>query len=320
MVYRPTARVLTVLELLQSHARMTGPELARRLEVDVRTVRHYVEMLQDLGIPVEAERGRYGAYYLRPGFKLPPLIFTEEEAVVLTLSLLMARVYGLAATAPAFEGALAKVERVLPEAARARVRAVQRTVAFREERANIAPSAALVTALSEAIQAESRVRMRYRSARSDVTERAFDPYGVVLHGGTWYTIGHCHLRRGQRLFRLDRIVHIELSGQTFERPADFDALAAVHHALATVPKQWRFEVWLATTLDDLRWWLSFSYMVFEEADGGVLLRGEIDELHWLAPRLAAFGVPLVVRHPPELRSVLRDFALALARDAERGEP
>jgi predicted DNA-binding transcriptional regulator YafY len=58
MVYRPTARVLTVLELLQSHPRMTGPELAQRLEVDVRTVRHYVEMLQDLGIPVEASSCR----------------------------------------------------------------------------------------------------------------------------------------------------------------------------------------------------------------------------------------------------------------------
>jgi len=59
LVYRPTARVLTVLELLQSHERMTGAELARRLEVNIRTVRNYVQTLMDLGIPVEAERGRY---------------------------------------------------------------------------------------------------------------------------------------------------------------------------------------------------------------------------------------------------------------------
>ena len=54
LVYRPTARVLAVLELLQSHGRMTGGELARRLEVNIRTVRDYIEMLLDLGIPVEA--------------------------------------------------------------------------------------------------------------------------------------------------------------------------------------------------------------------------------------------------------------------------
>src|SRR5579859_7289293 len=130
VVYRPTARVLTVLELLQSHGRMTGAELARRLEVDIRTVRNYVETLADLGIPVEAERGRYGAYRLRPGYKLPPLIFTEDESLALTLSLLLARENGLAQTSPAVESVLAKVERVLPQATRARIQAVEQTVIF----------------------------------------------------------------------------------------------------------------------------------------------------------------------------------------------
>ena len=130
MVYRPTARVLTVLELLQSHDRMTGAELARRLEVDVRTVRNYVQTLTDLGIPVEAERGRYGAYHLRAGYKLPPLIFTEDEALALTLSLLVARASDLVTAAPAFAGVLAKVERVLPAATRAHIQAVEQTVAF----------------------------------------------------------------------------------------------------------------------------------------------------------------------------------------------
>src|SRR5260370_180810 len=91
VVYRPTARVLTVLELLQSHGRLTGAELARRLEVDIPTVPNYVETLADMAIPVEAERGRYGAYRLRPGYNLPPLIFAEDESLALTLSLLLAR-------------------------------------------------------------------------------------------------------------------------------------------------------------------------------------------------------------------------------------
>ena len=69
-MYHPTTRLLAVLELLQSRGRIGGGELARRLEVDERTVRRYVTMLRDLGIPVEAELGRYGAYRLRPGFKL----------------------------------------------------------------------------------------------------------------------------------------------------------------------------------------------------------------------------------------------------------
>ena len=84
-----------MLELLQARGRVGGPELARRLEVGERTVRRYVAMLQEMGVPVEAERGRYGAYTLRPGFKLPPMMFTDEEAIALALGLLSARRLGL---------------------------------------------------------------------------------------------------------------------------------------------------------------------------------------------------------------------------------
>jgi len=99
-MYHPTTRVLTVLELLQSHRQMSGPKLAERLEVDVRSVRRYILMLQELGIPIEGERGRYGNYRLRRGFKMPPLMFTEEEALALTLGLLAAKRVGIAMTTP----------------------------------------------------------------------------------------------------------------------------------------------------------------------------------------------------------------------------
>jgi biotin operon repressor len=97
-MYSPTVRVLTVLELLQSRERVTGAEIAERLEVHIRTVRRTIAMLEAWGIPVEAERGRYGAYRLLPGYKLPPLMLTQEEAIATTLGLLAARKLGLTAT------------------------------------------------------------------------------------------------------------------------------------------------------------------------------------------------------------------------------
>src|SRR5579863_7976099 len=124
-MYSPTARVLTVLELLQSRQQMSGVELAERLEVDQRTVRRYITMLQDMGIPIESKRGRYGTYRLRPGAKMPPLIFRNDEAFALTLGLLTARKMGLAVTAPAVESALAKIERALPVTLREHVQAIQ---------------------------------------------------------------------------------------------------------------------------------------------------------------------------------------------------
>src|SRR5436305_7692467 len=124
-MYQPTTRVLTVLELLQSHGSMSGRDLAERLDVDIRTVRRYITMLQDLGIPVEAERGRYGTYRLMPGFKLPPLMLTEDEALAVTLGLLITRRMGIVLNPAPMEGALAKISRVMPETLRARLRAVQ---------------------------------------------------------------------------------------------------------------------------------------------------------------------------------------------------
>jgi len=319
LVYRPTARVLTVLELLQSHGRMTGAELARRLEVNIRTVRDYVEMLLDLGIPVEAERGRYGAYRLRPGYKLPPLIFTEDESFALTLSLVMAREHGLAMTSPAFEGVLAKVMRVLPETTRAQVQALEQTVIFEDRSLRVAPSVLTVTMLSSALQAGRCVLLHYRSARALVTERIFDPYGVVYHEGAWYTIGYCHLRQGQRLFRLDRIQRIEVTAETFSRPANFHALEAVQHALASVPRVWQIEVWLETTLEEIQHKTRLSKAQFEEVHNGVLMRGDVEDLQWAACFLAGLGVPLVIHRPSELRTALRQYALMLASYAERTE-
>lgn len=317
MVYRPTARVLTVLELLQSRGHMTGAELARRLEVDIRTVRHYIETLIDLGIPVEARRGRYGAYRLRPGYKLPPLIFTEDEALALTLSLLAAKESGLAQVAPAFNGALAKIERVLPATTRTRIQAVEQTVAFAGGAAPPAPSGLAVLVLSSAIQSSQRVLLSYRSSQDELTRRAFDPYGIAYHLSLWYTIGYCHLRRDQRLFRLDRITDIEPMSETFSPPANYAALEEVQRALALVKRQWRIKVWLQTTLQEAQRQLRSANARFEEKDGGVLFRVEVADLPWMARLLGGLGVPFLILHPPELRDVIREYAETLASYAQR---
>ena len=77
---QPTTRVLALLELLQSRAITGGAELARELEIDRRTLRRYIVTLEELGIPIVTTQGRYGGYQVVPGFKMPPMIFSDEEA------------------------------------------------------------------------------------------------------------------------------------------------------------------------------------------------------------------------------------------------
>ncbi|GAC1454430.1 MAG: YafY family protein [Ktedonobacterales bacterium] len=314
-MYHPTTRVLTVLELLQSHHRITGVQLAERLEVDVRTVRRYITMLQELGIPVQAERGRYGAYRLLPGFKLPPLMFSEDEALALTLGLLTARRLGLTLATPAVEGALAKVERVLPATLRARVQAVQETVRLDLVPPAAAPANAVVVTLSTAAQQGRWVALRYRSARSQDSERIVEPYGLVYQSGRWYAPAYCHLRAGLRLFRLDRVMEAQLREETFVRPLNFDSLAFVHQSLATAPGTWLVRAVLDTTLERARQVVPAQQATLAVTDEGVELRCYAEDLDWMARFLISLGFPFAVREPAELRETLRALAAAITRAA-----
>lgn len=319
-MYYPTTRVLTILELLQSHPAMTGAEIARRLEVDLRTVRRYITVLEELGVPIAADRGRHGGYRLMPGFKLPPLMLNEDEAFALTLGLLAARWLGLASYAHGVTGALAKVERVLPEPVRSRVRAVEEMVVWDlGGQIGVGPETGIVLSLSTATQEHYRVQLHYRKADREETKRLFDPYGLVCRRDLWYVIGHCHLRDEQRLFRLDRILGVIAQSDAFERPEDFDVLAAVRTSMGNVPRGFPIEVVLETNLLEARRHISANVATLEEiAGGGILLRGYTDNLDWLARMLARVGCRLEVRQPPELREALRRHAVQIALWAEAG--
>lgn len=307
-MYHPTTRVLTVLELLQSHTRMSARELAERLEVNTRTIRNYIAMLQDLGIPVEGERGRNGAYRLRPGFKLPPLMFSEDEAVALTLGLLTARKFGLTVAAPAAEGALAKIERVLPEQVRGRVQAVQETVIIDASSPYTAPASTTLTRLSEAAQYSRRVLLRYATWNGIESERFFDTYGIVYHSGRWYAAGFCHLRADLRVFRLDRISYVEPVAETFARPRDVPTLDLVQRSIAQTPGRWEVRVVLATSLAEVQAMMLPSFALLEPTENGVLMRCYVQQLDWLARFLLGFECPITVLAPDELRLALCDIA------------
>jgi predicted DNA-binding transcriptional regulator YafY len=321
-MYHPTSRVLAVLELLQAHPHLTGPELAARIEVDVRTVRRYVTMLQDLGIPIEGMIGRYGGYQLLPGYKLPPLMFNDDEAMALTMGLLVARRIGLAAAAPAVEGALAKVERVLPSTVRTRVQAVNETLSIDLPAPESVVAGAILGTLSHAAKHNQPVWMRY-VGREGVNERVVDPYGVVYHGARWYTVGYCHLREAQRVFRVDRIKAIEARAGSFVPPLPFDLVEAVRQSFAAIPDRWNVEAVLELSLAEARRRTPFGLAVLEEHGSGVLLRSSIHDLDWMARVLVGLNCRIIAVEPQELRVAFGRLAQELydlsAGDQTRAE-
>lgn len=314
---RPTTRILALLELLQTHGRMSGPELARRLEVGPRTLRRYITTLEDIGIPITTERGRHGGYMLVSGFKLPPLMFTESEAVAVSLGLQAARSLGFSEAAPAVASALAKLERVMPADLKRRVRAIGETTTLDLRSGGNAGSSAALAALATAAQEQQRVQLAYQALNGATTRREIDPYGLVYWRGRWYAVGYCHLRQDLRSFRLDRVTEVRLSAARFTRPQGFDAAAYLKASIATIPRALAVEVLLKADLSTVLAMLPESAGVFEPTADGVLLRTYSDSLEWIARRLAALPCAFEVRAPDALRAAVRDHALRLLAMTER---
>jgi predicted DNA-binding transcriptional regulator YafY len=315
-MYHPTTRVLAVLELLQTHGRMTGAAMAERLAVDGRTLRRYIGLLEEMGIPITAERGRYGGYSLVAGFKLPPMMFTDDEALALSIGLLAARGLGLAEAAPAVASAQAKLERVMPVNLKRRVRAVDETVTLDLSRPVTPGDNAALVALSAAAQAQQRVHLHYRAALRNDSERDFDPYGLAYRGGRWYVVGMCHLRHGLRSFRLDRVRDVRPLDACFSRPSQFDALVHLAFSIATLPRAFSVEVLLRTDLKTARDELFASIGVFEQRTEGVLLRSQADDLEWFARQLARLSFAFEIQRPSELKDAVRARANRLLQLAD----
>ncbi|TFW29156.1 helix-turn-helix transcriptional regulator [Massilia horti] len=322
-MYQPTTRLLAVLELLQAHARISGAEIAARLGVELRTVRRYIATLEGMGIPVTAERGRYGGYALMPGFKLPPMMFTDDEALALAVGLLAARSLGLGQAAPAVTSAQAKLERMMPSALKLRVRAVDEMVQLDMRKPASPADNGVLAVLSAAAQARRRVALRYRVENGSETAREFDTYGLAYHGGSWYAVGWCHLRGALRSFRLDRIVQVSPVDRSFARPPDFDPLGYLVESVARLARAHAVQVLLKTDLQTARDHLFYGAGVFEPVEGGTLLHNQSDDLDWFARQLARLPFPFEIRSPDLLRDALRACAerlLGLAGKTNEDRP
>jgi predicted DNA-binding transcriptional regulator YafY len=306
-------RLLAFLELLQDVPVLTGAEAARRLGVDGRTVRRYVEGLQVLGIPVEGQRGVGGGYRLRPGSRLPPLMLDDDEATAVVAGLIATRRMDL----PGVDPALAKVRRVLPATARRRVEALESTLTFAGPRVPVAaaPMGETLLTLADAARRRRRVRATYLPPSGSSRDRELDPFGVVVHGGRWYLSARAAESGETRTFRVDRLADVTLGAAASPPAEDFDVVAAVARSLARVPYAYGVVVRLEATPEAIRARIPATIAELEADGEATVLRMRADSLSWVAGLLASLGCPFAILEPDALRAHVRELATSLVASA-----
>jgi predicted DNA-binding transcriptional regulator YafY len=289
----PTARALRTLDILQSRPGTTAGELARKLGVTERAARRYVGILREAGIPVESARGPHGGYRLGRGTRLPPVHFTQSEA----LGLVMAVLDGQPAAADVDDrvgAALSKVIKALPESIGRQAAMLREYAAAAPDRRSARPDPANTSTLVAAVAARRRVLVTYRGESGGEWEAEVDPWAVVVRHARWYLLCHSHRADAIRTYRVDRIRSVQQTAHGFEPPNGLDPVAVLEENLGL---GWQFPTRVAfdSPLAEVAPWIRPPMGRLEPLGDGCVLVGSTRNptmyaQEWLATVPFAFRV------------------------------
>jgi predicted DNA-binding transcriptional regulator YafY len=307
-------RLITLIFLLQNQPNQKASELAKKLGVSLRTVHRYFEMLDEMGIPIYSERGPNGGFSLVRGYKMPPLVFTLEEAVAVALGTGIVEEMWGDLYREAGRGALAKLENLLPEEQLHEVAWARNSLVVTGlHRADLKAQTPALEKLRRAIREHRSVIMDYQSSQvPHSSQRGLDPYSLVHRWGWWYVIGFCHQHQEIRTFRVDRITAVALSDASFFQSPDFDLQSYLKNEMRSQPQvmaRLRFEAKAAHILGGNQ---SYWEAIEPQPDGAVEVTFSAPSLEWAASTTLAYGPAVEVLAPRELRALVAEWIHAIA--------
>ncbi|MGW0553197.1 helix-turn-helix transcriptional regulator [Streptomyces sp. NPDC002926] len=315
------ARLIKMVLLLQARPSMTGPELARELQVSERTITRDALALSEAGVPVYADRGRAGGYRLVGGYRTRLTGLGRSEAEALFLSGLPGALREMGLEDAASAARLKVSAALLPSLKDASDSAAQRFHLDAPGWYQEPKTPELLPAVAEAVWDDRRIKARYRRRDAEV-ERELEPYGLVLKAGVWYLCARA--RTAFRVYRIDRFTAVDMDGQVFDRDEDFDLPAFwEERAGQFVRSILRAEVVVRVTEDGAR---RLPYVTDRAAAREALAAAEGPdgqgrmtltlpvESHEVAyGQLFALGPDVELLEPPELRALFADSSERAAR-------
>lgn len=202
-------RITAILVQLHTRRVVKAQDLAERFEISLRTVYRDMRSLEEAGVPIVGEAGI--GYSLMEGYKLPPVLFSKEEALALVTAEKMVDKFTDEATQRNYRSALYKIKAVLRVQEKDLLERVEDSILVLEDSGTSPTRPAALQLLLEALGERRVVQMRYHAREGeDTSERLLEPVGVFQQNAHWYLIAYCRLRQAYRTFRTDRMLDVAL--------------------------------------------------------------------------------------------------------------
>jgi predicted DNA-binding transcriptional regulator YafY len=302
--------------LLQAHGRMSGRELAKRLEVSMRTLHRDMDALSTAGVPIFALRGVRGGWQLDEDWRTQVPGLDESELRALLMA--QPRVIGDARLAAAAESALSKLLASLPTSMREKAASIQQrlfvdTTGWRGTPENLS----MLPIVQDAVSRDLKLSIRYAKTSRECVERIVDPLGLVAKSGTWYLVANTPA--GFRTFRVSRIEEAKLLNKPSERPADFDLAKYWRSSAQRFRDGWpHYDVTMRLSPDAAkqmkRWHNATEDGQGPDAEGWTTMRVQFDDEEQACFLILAQGARVDVIDPVNLRErVAAEWSSALER-------
>lgn len=205
-------RILSIYVQLQSRNFITAQQFANRYQVSVRTIYRDIKALEHAGVPVYNEAGR--GYALVEGYRIPPTIFTKEQALSFVIAEKLMEKYADKSLSFNFSSALHKMKAILRTSEKENVALIEdQFLIFDTTSENVTE---VLAVLLESIVAKFQIEIVYQKPASDVAEsRLLEAIGIFYENDYWYFMAYCHLRNDYRQFRIDRVQQIVKTPHSF---------------------------------------------------------------------------------------------------------
>ncbi|HLZ87120.1 MAG TPA: YafY family protein [Puia sp.] len=302
-------RLHAILTHLQSKRKVTAQEMADRFNISLRTVYRDVKALDESGVPVIGEAG--SGYTIMEGYRLPPVMFTQEEASALLLGAKLAEQFTDGSVKRHFHAALFKIKAVLRSPDKEYVESLTEHIEIlsRYRPDNDSPQQHL-SLLQQAIVHKRLVYVHYRSnLKEEDTRRKVEPIGLLYYGSAWHLIGWCHLRNDYRDFRLSRMQGVILEDATFDPTAHPSMKEYIEQIRAESDLQEavvRFEKRIVKYLQEQKYLNGF--VSEEEGDACVRMKFLVSNLTYFARWLLMYTDAVRVEGPEALKVQIRELA------------